>query len=105
MPQPPQFAGSDFGSAQYMPPAPIGQGIGDVGGQVVPPVPPHTPIWHATPAGQTLPHAPQFAGSDIRPAQKLVTPSGAGQIPWGGAQVGDPVTHIAAVHTVPAGQP
>jgi hypothetical protein len=45
MPQPPQFAASDFGSVQYIPPAAVGQGIGDVGGQVVvPPIPVQVPI-------------------------------------------------------------
>jgi hypothetical protein len=105
MPQPPQFAASAFGSVQYVPPPAIGQAIGAVGGQVVPPVPVHTPIWQATPAGQGLPHPPQFAGSCIGSVQKLLTPSGARHVIIGAVQVGGvPETHIAALQTIPDGQ-
>ncbi len=31
--------------------------------------PPHTPLLHDWPLGQTLPHDPQFIGSPLRKAQ------------------------------------
>jgi hypothetical protein len=66
--------------------------------------PPHAPFWQATPAGQTLPQPPQFAGSCVRSAQKPLVPPWAVHIACGGAQVIEPGTHIAPMQIVAGGQ-
>jgi hypothetical protein len=103
LPQPPQFAASVIGSVQYVPPVGFGQAIGICGGQVVPPVV-HAPFWHIVPAMQTMPQAPQFPGSFITEAQKVLSPSGVGHVDCGGTQPPEPATHIAATQLVPGPQ-
>jgi hypothetical protein len=89
-PQPPQFAASVIGFAQYAPPVGRGQAIG-VGGEQVVWVPVHMPIWQPTPGGQTMPQAPQFAGSLIGFAQNgFVGFAGSAHAIPGGGQVGPP---------------
>ena len=62
MPQFPQFIGSLIMSVQIGPCGP-GQVFGWLGGQFVPPPPPHIPFWHTAPDGQTMPQPPQLPGS------------------------------------------
>jgi hypothetical protein len=73
-------------------------GAGQVSG------PPHDPFWHVVPAAQALPQPPQFAGSVITLAQKLLTPSGARHVACGGAQLPEPATQVAAMQVIPGMQ-
>jgi hypothetical protein len=49
---------------------------------------------HAAPPEQTLPHFPQFSGSDVRSTQPPLQ-----AVPW--AQL---VAHVPWLHTFPVGQ-
>jgi hypothetical protein len=100
----PQLPASLDRFVQYEPPAAFGQALGSIGGHIVVPPPPHTPIWHATPAGQACPQAPQFAGSLVGSAQYIPPPAAAQATGIDGGHPVPPVPpQMPPTHMAPAG--
>jgi hypothetical protein len=105
LPQPPQLLLSIDRLVQNDPVGPFGHALGDVGGHIVVPPPPHIPIWQATPAAQAWPQPPQLAGSTFMSVQ-YDPPVAFGQLT--GAVCGQPTgvepPHTPPTHSRPAAQ-